>query len=315
MSASSGGPPPLPLIEYPSWLRGRADGALPPTPPKGPSIGPLDHPWPADPLRPDWEDTRYDGYFMGGGGSYEPGTPFSQMVGVKPSDGSPVTHTILYVNGILNSVDSHRDSLQQIADRAGAEVIGIYNASEGGAVGAVKDLWQCLGDKLDLGKNPAVDTMSDSVYSELKQGSGDINIMAHSQGGIITSRAIDDVKLRLMEDGMSKGEAEALLHQRVHIETFGGAAWTYPAGPDYKGHHMNDLDPVSGLVGQGSRAHPLAWLGGPVTGALATGSHLFSDGGGGEKHHFTDASQLNTHSFTDVYLKHWDSTFEKGPPR
>jgi hypothetical protein len=238
-------------------------------------------------------DGHLVGFVNGQAWSYPPGTPLSQIAGVRPSDPNrPVTQTIIYVNGILNDTDDHFQSLQAIADDAGAEVIGVYNASENAGM----DLLQCIGDKADLGHNPAVDSIADAVYQQLQDTSGPINLMAHSQGGIITSRALEDVYNRLREDGMSGRDAEALMG-RINVDTFGAASWTYPDGPRYN-HYVNTLDPVPGFAGQ----------------TLNFFSSLFGDGSR-EIHRFTDASHLNTHSFTDVYLNNWQSGFPQTGPR
>jgi hypothetical protein len=227
-------------------------------------------------------DTVYDGAYVGAGGkTYPPTTPLSEVDGVKPSNGARPNGTIVYVNGINTTKETQSNSLQKIADKTGANVIGIHNATEG----TVKDLAQCVGDKLDIGKNPAVDTVADTVYKELKAGRG-VHLMAHSQGGLITSRALNDVKNRLrMEDGMSKQQAKALM-ANVSVETFGAAAVRYPDGPQYV-HYVNRADPVPSLVGQGAVKNP------------------FSDPGkNGVVHRFTEAhlNPIASHSFDDLYL-------------
>ena len=65
--------------------------------------------------------------------------------------------------------------------------------------------------------------MADTVYSELKAGRG-VHLMAHSQGALVTSRALNDVAQRLrIEDGMSQSQVEKLM-SKAKVETFGGAA-------------------------------------------------------------------------------------------
>lgn len=284
-----GGPPPLPPVPSPSWLgepltrtrtavRGTVSDATPPS-----ALGPRVFARTAKEL---------DGHLIGGIGEYPPGTPLSQIRGVLPPGGEP-THKILFVNGIANSVDDHYKSLQKIAERAGAEVVGVYNATEGGG----RDLLQCLGDKLDKGKNAAVDTLASTLYAELNSsGNAPINIMAHSQGGLIASRALEDVKQHLMDDGLSRAEAEAKL-SRINVETFGAAAWTYADGPHYS-HHMNALDPVSTLVGQG--ANPLG---------------LFTHAGSGAEKHTFVSTKDNLHSFNEVYLPKWNPSFPHDDPK
>lgn len=289
-----GGPPPLPPVPPPSWLGEpllRSGGGAP-------AVIPEASPAPPAPVAPpqfNLSNKQYDGHLIGGGGDYPPDTPLSQIRGVLPSHGEP-SHKILFVNGIANSVDDHYKSLQAIADRAGAEVVGVYNATEGGG----KDLLQCLGDKLDIGKNAAVDTLAGTLYAELSSsGNAPINIMAHSQGGLITSRALEDVKQHLMDDGLSRAEAEARL-SRINVETFGAAAWNYTDGPRY-GHHVNALDPVSTLFGQGF--NPLNPLG------------LFTHGGAGAERDTFVSTQGNLHGFNEVYLPQWETPFPKDGPK
>jgi cellobiose-specific phosphotransferase system component IIA len=223
-------------------------------------------------------DRDFDGLFVGAGGrTYAPSTPLAQVPGVVPSDGRAPVGTVVYVNGINTTRDGQFGSLQQIADRTGARVVGIHNATQGGFV----DLIQSAGDTLDIGHNPAVDTLADTVYQEITSGRT-IHLMAHSQGALITSRALSDVYQRLrVEDGLSRREAERML-SRVEVETFGGAAGSYPDGPRYV-HYVNRRDAVPALFGLGPVASPLVH---PGRGAVV---RRFS-----ERH--------NAHGFEETYL-------------
>ena len=114
-------------------------------------------------------DKKFDGALVGAkGATFPPGTPLSQIPGVTPKNNPNPSETLIYVNGINNNKDVQFASMQQLADKTGANVVGVHNATEG----MVADLAQCVTDKLDKGKNPAVDTMADTVYSELKGGPG-----------------------------------------------------------------------------------------------------------------------------------------------
>lgn len=223
-------------------------------------------------------DREFDGRFVGAGGrTYAPSTPLSQVPAVLPADGRTNGETVVYVNGISTTKDGQFRSLQQIADHTGARVIGIHNATQGGFV----DVIQSAGDIFDIGRNPAVDTLADTVYEEITSGRT-VHLMAHSQGALITSRALQDVYQRLrVEDGFSRREAERLL-SRVEVETFGGAAGSYPNGPRYV-HYVNRRDPVASLLGLGPIATPLVH---PGRGAVV---HRFSEGD-------------NAHGFEQTYL-------------
>ncbi|QRK10623.1 hypothetical protein JQX13_11360 [Archangium violaceum] len=229
-------------------------------------------------------DRVYDGHLVGAGGrTFPPGTPLSQVPGVTPRNNPNPTETFVYVNGISNTKDQQLGSMQQIADRTGAKVIGVHNATEG----MVADLAQCVKDKLDKGHNPAVDSLADTVYAELKAGRS-VHLMAHSQGGLVTSRALNDVANRLrIEDGMSRGDVEKLLG-RVNVETFGGAAGRYPDGPNYV-HYVNTKDIVPTWFGQGNGEGLDEWMRDAGKGAVV---RRFEHGSGLQ----------GTHGLGDAYL-------------
>ncbi|HET6976026.1 MAG TPA: hypothetical protein VFI24_06870 [Pyrinomonadaceae bacterium] len=230
-------------------------------------------------------DTVFDGVFVGANGQTFPATkPLNQIPAVQPRNGVTTNETLIYVNGINTTKDAQAASLQAIADRTGARVIGIHNSTEG----MISDLRQCVTDKLDVGTNPPVDTLADTVYNEIQAGRT-VHLLAHSQGALITSRALRDVYQRLrIEDGLSSAEAEQRLSQ-VKVETFGGAAGHYPDGPQYV-HYVNRDDPVPSLFGLGwdiDRFNP-----------------TLDAGRGAQVHWFTDwhLNPIASHSFEDVYL-------------
>ena len=225
-------------------------------------------------------DKEFDGHFVGANGqTFEANTPLSDVPAVTPTGGVRNNETLIYVNGIQTDVAGQSGSMQAIADNSGSRVVGIHN-STGSIFG---DLLQSLGDKLDIGKNPAVDTLADTVYDELQAGR-DVHLMAHSQGAIITSRALTDVKNRLMlEDGMSRQAAENLL-SNVKVETFGGASRRYPDGPQYV-HYVNRNDGVPGAFGLRSWLNPFAEAGRDAV-----------------THYFREGKPLVSHGFEEFYL-------------
>jgi len=192
-------------------------------------------------------DRVHDGQFVGAGGrTFAPGTPLSAIPGVLPRDNPRPTQTLIYVNGIRTDLATQSNSLQAIADRTGARVVGIHNSTTGSGA----DVIQTITDKMDLGRNPPVDTLADTVYTELRAGRS-VHLMAHSHGGIITSRALNDVARRMrIEDGMSREQVEQAL-SRVNVETFGAAAMNYPDGPNYV-HYVNRDDFVPSSFGLGN---------------------------------------------------------------
>ena len=232
-------------------------------------------------------DRMSDGAFIGAKGeSFKPGTPLNQIPGVTPLKNPNPSETILYVNGIMTPAEGQLHEMTAIAERSGAKVVGIHNATQG----LVTDLVQCVTDKLDKGTNPAVDTLADTVYSELKAGK-DVHLMGYSQGGLITARALFDVQQRLrIEDGMSAADTEKLMG-KLKVETFGAASTKYPDGPQYV-HYVNNADTVPTLTGLGGSVDPLAFLKDAGKGAVV---HRFTDG---------NINFISNHMLDTMYMKH-----------
>ncbi|AFE05634.1 hypothetical protein COCOR_04107 [Corallococcus coralloides DSM 2259] len=232
-------------------------------------------------------DRAQDGMFVGAGGKVLPATTkLGDVPGITPKNNPNPDKTILYVNGIMTPTAGQVNEMQALANSSGAKVVGIHNATEG----LVKDLGQCVTDKLDKGKNPAVDTLADTLYSELKAGR-DVHLVGYSQGGLITARALNDVAKRLrVEDGLSPAQVEAKL-SHLQVETFGAASTKYPDGPQYV-HYVNNADPVPTLTGLGGDVDPLAFLKDAGKGAVV---HRFTDG---------NLNPLSNHMLDTLYLKH-----------
>lgn len=152
-------------------------------------------------------DTFSDGDFTG---SFDPATShqppghirgysssylFWEVPPITPAIGErrPATQTnrrILYINGIGTNRAAHAYTLKLISVVSGAAVIGIYNQSgDGKSTNPIFDLVQCLGDKTGLSNNPATRTLAKAVYDSCVSGVY-LNIVAHSQGAIITSRGL-----------------------------------------------------------------------------------------------------------------------------
>lgn len=232
-------------------------------------------------------DRMNDGQFVGTQGqTFPPGTALSQIPGVTPKGNPNPNETILYVNGIMTPLDNQVKEMQSIADTSGAKVVGIHNSTQG----LTADLAQCVTDKLDKGSNPAVDTLADTVYSELKAGR-DVHLMGYSQGGLITARALQHVADRLrLEDGMSKADTEKLM-SHLKVETFGAASTKYVDGPQYV-HYVNNADAVPTLTGLGGSVDPLAFLKDAGKGAVV---HRFTDG---------NLNLISNHMLDTLYMKH-----------
>ena len=160
----------------------------------------------------------------------------------------PLNADVIFINGILNTPQSHIDSLRLVQNTYPDEtVIGIYNQStsileEGVRDLALNDVIQANNDLIQglsanrflaLG-NPAVDSL---VYY-LTSIDNEITIVAHSQGAAIVSATLNIIQSEYPEVDIS----------RLKIYTFGGFAINYPEGPQYA-HCVNTLDRVPQIAG------------------------------------------------------------------
>lgn len=148
-------------------------------------------------------DGEYVGAYGQGGvqqpgsfSGYHPDNLFWGVPGITPAISERHVATpalnkrIVYINGINTSMAAHANTLKLLTTVTGAVVIGIYNMSGDGTDGNIFfDLVQCLGDKTGLSNNPATKTLAKAVFNSCTSGVY-LNIVAHSQGGIITSRGL-----------------------------------------------------------------------------------------------------------------------------
>jgi hypothetical protein len=250
-------------------------------------------------------DRIFDGYLIGEGGAlFPPTTPLSELPPIKPNNGKSADRTIYAINGIMTDVDLHRTDLQSLAN-TGANVVGIHNAT----AGLVKDLGQCVGDKLDVASNPPVDTVADKIYQAL-HNQEPLTFVAHSQGALVLVRALQQVVRRMtMEDGHSEAEVQRRLGA-LSVETFGGATTRYVDGPRYQ-HFINKFDVVPMLAGVGMKHNPFAQAG---EGAVLT---LFSEVksptnmpkvADGWAHYFARAVDRSVHGPQDIYFQRRGTT-------
>jgi hypothetical protein len=194
----------------------------------------------------DWADGKI---IDGTGQAHPPGTPLGSIPAVYPQDGN-ANGLIIHVNGIGNDLEAQTRAMQETADTTGKAVVGIHNGTDG----KLTDLVQAAGDKMALSDNPARNALMQTVIAELEAGR-EVQIAAHSQGALITSGALRGVADHYRDQGLSDAEIEAKL-SNVKVETFGGAAYTYPDGPKYV-HYVNTLDVVAMTVGLGMTDAPV----------------------------------------------------------
>lgn len=245
------------------------------------------------------DESKYDGAFVG---SQQrtfrlSDVSLNQIPPVLPAKGVTNSERILYVNGINTDLDGQASDMQEVANITGSAVVGIHNSTGGSFV----DLLQCLDDKANVGNNLAVNSLVATITTELKAGRGrQLHIMAHSQGGLITARALYKVYHQLVRENRAQGlnRADAELATQRHlsqlkVETFGAASGSYPDGPRYV-HYLNQGDMVPMRYGLGSDAIHNHRAGAGATVRMFKVTHPSSS-------LFT--KYFSPHSITEVYLK------------
>lgn len=192
------------------------------------------------PTHPPRDSRQFDGYLLGQNGVRPKVDQVEELLPI----GDPQDKLAFFVNGINTSLSKQIEDMKNIAGR-GFRVLGVHNAT----AGMVRDIAQTVGDKLGLGKNPAVDTVKNLLHQALESGLS-VSLIGHSQGATICCRALWEVRDSLLEGGLSEEQVTSKLSQ-VELETAGGVSTRFPDGPAYK-HSMNSYDPVPRTLGLNS---------------------------------------------------------------
>lgn len=215
-------------------------------------------------------EAAIDGKLVGGDGKIYPATHSLRSIPGRypdalrdPETGMPTVRLqpeqivdIIQVNGILTKVKGQYDAIGDIANALAPDALtgdakvpvlrGVHNGTDG----AFNDLVQCVKDSQDIGNNTAVATLRDKILDRVTMGMP-VNVLAHSQGGLVTRRALSEVRIALQEGlGLSRNQAIELMQKTVRVHTNGAAAMQYPTGPDYI-HVANSADPVPMFTGIG----------------------------------------------------------------
>lgn len=155
---------------------------------------------------------------------------------------------ITYVNGIRTSVDPNVKGIsnicalmQDVANTACAEVMGVYNATSG----MLGDLSECVDNIRGGSKTPAAATLKPEILEKLRNDEP-MELWVHSQGGLITQEALAAAKRELIATPLSDEEVNRRL-ARITIRSFGTAEKGWPKGPRYI-HVRNTVDPVPHVI-------------------------------------------------------------------
>lgn len=155
--------------------------------------------------------------------------------------GDPADSVAFYVNGINTDLERQRCDMDKLRG-LGYRVLGVHNAT----AGPVRDLGQCVADKLNLGSNGAVTTVKSLLRTALASGEA-LTLIGHSQGALICSRALWETRREMLDEGLTAQQA-AEKFSNVKLHTAGGAAYRFPDGPRYH-HRINLLDPIALAAG------------------------------------------------------------------
>jgi pimeloyl-ACP methyl ester carboxylesterase len=188
-------------------------------------------------------DVIHDGALVGADGLYPSTMDVGAVPPVLPNNGRAVVENVVLINGIMTDLAIHRADMQALAN-TGAAVTGVRNATAGFA----RDLIEVLRDKVGQGDTPAVATTARLLALALEDHRP-IKIVAHSQGALIVTVALEELRDALLQQGHTPEAVKAQL-SRVSVETFGGAATRYVDGPAYV-HVVNALDLVPMFTGVG----------------------------------------------------------------
>jgi len=151
--------------------------------------------------------------------------------------------------------------------------------------------------------NPASTALAETIMQDLEAGEP-VHLVAHSQGALITSSALGQVQEQLTEaHGAERAEE---LMSTIQVETFGGAATSYPYGPQYV-HYVNEDDFVPMTFGLGSIEDPAERQ--AAAGGDRAAIHFIRDDPRqepGPDLHLNGPLQNNisSHDFNDGYLSH-----------
>ncbi|MGQ0605513.1 MAG: tetratricopeptide repeat protein [Candidatus Nitrosotenuis sp.] len=156
---------------------------------------------------------------------------------LKPSKQASSDKAVYFVNGVLNTPQMSDDNAQALANMLERPVKRVYNKSDG-----LSDFTESVGLKLNLLKNnPSVKSLIDNIMSDLEKGET-VEIHSHSEGAIITSAALTIIKEN-NPDFFAKNA------NKISVNTYGGASWTYPEGPAYN-HMTFYTDPIPLIAGR-----------------------------------------------------------------
>jgi hypothetical protein len=156
---------------------------------------------------------------------------------------------VLEVNGIDTDLKGQEGQISALESMLHQHVTGIHVGTSGSQgvdlVGSLPD--EEVDSRIEY-KEPE-DVLTRRIMSDLQSGKP-VHIVAHSRGALVTARSLELVQNDLKAKNVSDQDIKKIM-SRVTVETFGGAATSFPPGVktvDY----IDPADPVPNLFGKGT---------------------------------------------------------------
>lgn len=203
---------------------------------------------------------------------------------LKGADGKPPEFSssteLYFVNGIANDVETEIGYAARFAGLVHADVHLIHVAT----FGIPSDLEKVTREKLSSSYSdaqPPEQAVARAVLAHLNGTPaapafrGDVHFAAHSRGALVVERGLELAARDMATVGYTPAQTAALF-AHVGVETYGGAASSFPNG--VRGlHYVNDRDPVGLGFGMGPLTARTAEAIG-VIGAFNAGAAAFVAG-------------------------------------
>jgi hypothetical protein len=183
--------------------------------------------------------------------------------------------------------------------------------------GMVQDFLDCVDEINGTGQSTPAGTLSGEIVAALRKDSPEkMTLYAHSEGGLINKRALeqasrelfDKERRKLRKTGMDAAEAkqaaEALVQDKVgniEVNLFGTLERGLPPGPVYN-RFTNELDPVPKIIAKVQQNYSVPWMDGDPLGADPV-------------HRFRDAPSYNpmdAHGMQEAYIPELNKLRPKG---
>ncbi len=167
----------------------------------------------------------FDGQVVGAGCTpSDPGTAATAK-GMRPakcSDPNKTIPKVYFANGINTKLygdgASMCDTMQKIADKTCAEVVGIYGAAEGMLPDVSQAVQEIRGESNSAQVKTLQQLMIDSTTSNPPQ---DLNLVSHSRGGLALQQALTNTKTYLGNTMPEDDVNDTLSH--LNVSAYGTA--------------------------------------------------------------------------------------------